>query len=395
MRDTFHIHGWPRAIAASLALACGALLMALAATHAEAHAGVVPEGSCTPPYQASSPWNTPIGVAPVYESNTAARVNAIGGNLSSDPTQFTYPVYYATASTQTREVQLSGWFSRANADGTTFTNHENATVQVPVPPGAAPASGGDAQVIIIDRSTGKEWGFFNFSAGPGNTFTAANGYGYTVNGSATPVHAHGNGFVARGAGVPYLAGLVRKCEIQAGSIGHALAFAYDAPGPDFVFPATKSDGPGTGPLTLPEGARLQLDPALTTAQINNAWGCSGACLTIAPGAANVRDVRRRQRRTPENHDGVRRNSQLERAGHGSDRLAYSAFCVQGARSRIRCGGSPSYRCHSSWGASRAASTPDRSEEEGQEGQVLRQGNETSFHRRLSGAWSSPARPSTV
>lgn len=248
MRDSFHIRGRPRALAASLALACGALFLALAATHEEAHAGVVPEGSCSPPYQASSPWNTPIGVGPAYEADTAARVNAIGGNLSSDPTQFTYPVYYATAATPTREVQLSGWFSRANADGTTFT--------------------------------GREWGFFNFSTGAGTTFTAVNGYGYTVNGTATPVHAHGNGLVARGAGVPYLAGLVRPCEIQAGSIDHAFAFAYDAPGPDFVFPATKSDGVGTGPLALPEGARLQLDPALTTAQIN-AWGCNGACLTIA------------------------------------------------------------------------------------------------------------------
>ena len=135
-------------------------------------------------------------------------------------------------------------------------------------------------MIIIDRFTGREWGFFNFSTGAGTTFTAVNGYGYTVNGTATPVHAHGNGLVARGAGVPYLAGLVRPCEIQAGSIDHAFAFAYDAPGPDFVFPATKSDGVGTGPLALPEGARLQLDPALTTAQIN-AWGCNGACLTIA------------------------------------------------------------------------------------------------------------------
>jgi hypothetical protein len=133
MRDSFHIRGRPRALAASLALACGALFLALAATHEEAHAGVVPEGSCSPPYQASSPWNTPIGVGPAYEADTAARVNAIGGNLSSDPTQFTYPVYYATAATPTREVQLSGWFSRANADGTTFTNHENETVKVPVP----------------------------------------------------------------------------------------------------------------------------------------------------------------------------------------------------------------------------------------------------------------------
>jgi hypothetical protein len=31
---------------------------------------------------------------------------------------------------------------------------------------------------------------------------------------------------------------------------------------------------------MPEGARLQLDPTLTPAQIR-AWGCTGPCLTVA------------------------------------------------------------------------------------------------------------------
>ena len=79
---------------------------------------------------------------------------------------------------------------------------------------------------------------------------------------------------------PYLAGLVRPCEVERGSIEHALAFAYDAPGAEFVYPAGKSDGSGAGLGALPEGARLQLDPALTEAQIR-VWGCVGACLTIA------------------------------------------------------------------------------------------------------------------
>ncbi|MGI9657893.1 MAG: hypothetical protein ACR2OD_03210, partial [Gaiellaceae bacterium] len=65
-----------------------------------------------------------------------------------------------------------------------------------------------------------------------------------------------------------------------GSIEHALAFAYDAPAGTFVYPAGKSDGSGSGLGALPEGARLQLDPALSDAQIG-AWGCAGACLTIA------------------------------------------------------------------------------------------------------------------
>ncbi len=86
-------------------------------------------------------------------------------------------------------------------------------------------------------------------------------------------------FGSRGAGVPYLTGLIRRCEIEQGRIEHAIAFAYDVPTSQFVYPATNSDGTGAGP-DMPEGAQLQLDPALTDAQIEG-WGCKAACLVIA------------------------------------------------------------------------------------------------------------------
>jgi hypothetical protein len=72
---------------------------------------------------------------------------------------------------------------------------------------------------------------------------------------------------------------VRACEIEQGSISHALAFAYPYPSGRAVFPATKSDGRGDA-AALPEGARLQLDPRIATATLTG-WGCSGACLAIA------------------------------------------------------------------------------------------------------------------
>ncbi len=268
-------------VLASLGALAAALFAALLATTDAAQAGVGEAPECTRPYSDASPWNTPIPAGAGYLPNSAARVNAIGGNLSSDPTQYTYPVYYATASTPKRPVTLSGWFSRTRPDGTTFTNIQKTTVQVPVPAGAAPASGSDAQVIIIDRASGREWGFYNFgAAGPG-AYRAQNGYRYSVGLNGAPAtNANGNGFVARGAGVPYLAGLVRPCEVRRGSIEHALAFAYDAPGAGFVYPAGKSDGGGAGLSALPEGTRLQLDPGLSDAQIR-AWGCTGPCLTIA------------------------------------------------------------------------------------------------------------------
>lgn len=261
-------------------LCCGALLATLVGTQAVAHGGVGQAPDCTRPYSDASPWNTPIAAGAAYESDSQARVNAIGGNLSSDPSQYTYPVYYATSSTPIRPVKVSGWLSRSSANGATFGNIESPTVQVRVPAGAQPAAGSDAQVIIIDLTTGDEWGFYNFAAAADGSLTAANGYRYATQGSAAPVHPRGNGFAARGAGIPYLAGLVRPCEIERGLIEHALAFAYDAPNGTFVYPASKSDGNGTGALTLPEGARLQLDPQLSEAAIR-AWGCQGACLTIA------------------------------------------------------------------------------------------------------------------
>ncbi len=79
--------------------------------------------------------------------------------------------------------------------------------------------------------------------------------------------------------MPYLAGLVRPCEIRSGSIPHALAFAYPYPSRAHVYPATKSDGIGPGDA-LPEGTRLQLDPTLTSDNLRR-LGCNDECLTIA------------------------------------------------------------------------------------------------------------------
>jgi hypothetical protein len=143
-----------------------------------------------------------------------------------------------------------------------------------------PAAGSDAQVVIVDRATGDEWGAWQFRRS-GGALSAQNAYHYNVRWNGVPPRADdGTPFGSRGAGVPYLAGLVRPCEIANGRIAHALAFAYDGPSPAHVYPATKSDGSRTGPGALPEGTRLQLDPSLGAARIRG-WGCRGACLVVA------------------------------------------------------------------------------------------------------------------
>jgi hypothetical protein len=234
-----------------------------------------PGHGCDRPYNASSPWNTPIGKHPRRHPESRAHVAALDRTLTSDPTQYTYPVYEVGAGTRRVRVGVAGTWSDVVAGGRQIRVSRNVTVTMPVPRATAPAVGSDAQVVIVDRRTGDEWGAWRFGR-DGGGWRAENAYHYNVRWSGVPPQPFGS----RGAGVPYLAGLVRPCEIARGRIDHALAFAYDGPSAQHVLPATKSDGVRTGPGALPEGTRLQLDPSLGAARIRS-WGCRRACLVVA------------------------------------------------------------------------------------------------------------------
>lgn len=235
-------------------------------------------GGCPRPYSAASPWNTPIGPQPDYDPLSSVFTAAFSGDLASDPTQYTMPVYAVDAFTPQRTIVLSGVFSEV-VDDTQIVNQRQGSVQVPLPDNAVAGAGDDGQIILWNRQTGDEWGFSDATPKGNGSWSASNGYHYHTSWDGVPPVGAPH-FSSRGAGVPFLAGLVRPCEITRGQIDHALAFAYNFPTAEFVPPATKSDGSSLGLPYLPEGARLQLDPGLTDAQIR-AWGCANACLTIA------------------------------------------------------------------------------------------------------------------
>lgn len=238
------------------------------------------DDACPRPYRENSPWNTPIAAAPTYHPRSADFVARIPGPLTSDPTQYTYPVYPVSQDTPLETVEVSGVFSNVS-DEQTLDVQRAGTVQLPIPEGAAAAEGSDAQIILVNRETGDEWGAWRLRRSDDGGWKINNGYHYNTRWSGVPpTEEDGKPFGSRGAGVPYLAGLVRPCELARGRIDHALAFAYDAPAPSHVYPATKSDGAGTEGRDPPEGTRLQLDPTLTVDEIR-AFGCKGPCLTIA------------------------------------------------------------------------------------------------------------------
>jgi hypothetical protein len=69
--------------------------------------------------------------------------------------------------------------------------------------------------------------------------------------------------------LPLAGGLITKEDIARGSIDHALSIGLDNSGADailragqFAFPAQRSDGRSEAPDSIPEGARLVLDPDL-------------------------------------------------------------------------------------------------------------------------------------
>jgi len=229
------------------------------------------------PYTPGSPWNTAIPADASPDEGSAAFVAAFAGRwLTSDPTQYTYPVYVVSESATSRSVSVSGKYSDVLEYGNALSNQHGGSVLAPIPYGASPSPGTDGHLVVWNPATGDEWGFWQASQGADGAWTATNGYHYSTAWSGVPPST----FVSRGAGLPYFAGLVRPWEIESGRIGHALAFGYNYPSSGFVFPATKSDGDGLAGVDLPEGARLQLDPTLNGTHFD-AWGLSPAGKVMA------------------------------------------------------------------------------------------------------------------
>ena len=203
--------------------------------------------------------------------------------LTSDVDQYTIPVYSFDASTPRVTVKMSGYYSTYDNgdDSRKGYGYAPTITDIPVPAAAVSGAGSDGQIVIWDPATGTEYSFWQFSRAADGSYRATNGYRYHTTAGYSGRFA--DGLAGRGSGNPYLAGLVRKWEMDKGSIDHALAFAYRAPSPEFVYPASKSDGAsfgGVAGVDVPEGSRLQLNPALTEADFDR-YGLSREARVIA------------------------------------------------------------------------------------------------------------------
>jgi hypothetical protein len=208
------------------------------------------------PFGPDAPWNVPVKNLPkhpqsdLYASRMYNNAPDKPGNFNMSFVDYTYPVYYADDATGNYTV--NGGHSSINGK------------QMPWNPAWSAAGGSDAQVIVLDPATGREWNLWQVTVS-GSTIRVSNGS--LVPGS---YFTKTDGWPSsRGVGIQYLAMLVRPEEIAKGEIKHALSVPITNPSKTFyVAPATKLEHPGSEISNpIPEGMRFALN--VTDAQIES------------------------------------------------------------------------------------------------------------------------------
>ena len=225
-------------------------------------------------YSKDNPFSQKIGSNPEIDPNSDAMVEgivsqaAIGFVITQK--QWTVPVFYADESTPRYDVTLKC--------GKEWEMGVTKLKNVPIPDWAEPSDDdhegginpdgcggsdngpdeGDFAMAVIDTSTRCEYDFWQAKKTKGKWAASwANSISIDSDGIFE------KGISCRGSGFALLNGIIWPDELKAGRIDHALAFAYDLTrAGGHVSPATDSDGTSKGSDTMPEGARVQLDPTL-------------------------------------------------------------------------------------------------------------------------------------
>ena len=225
----------------------------------------------------SSVWNQPLSATAATDPNSAAMVSDLAGQAASEyqhgigpdiGTNGTTTFYEVGPNQPTVQVQLSnptaGW----------RVSLQSAFDAVPIPANAQPAAGSDAEMTIWQPSTDKLWEFYQMQkqadgwhaswGGAMENVSQSSGY-YSTTSWPGALSAWG----ATATSLPTAAGVITLQDIQQGHIDHALAL--DLPYPRsgvWSWPAQRSDGTGTDPNAIPEGAQLRLAPNLNLAALN-------------------------------------------------------------------------------------------------------------------------------
>ncbi len=231
---------------AALTLAC--LVPASAAAAAPAPATRI---AALWPFSASSPWNIGVGAAARFEPSNAPRTASLLRSSASpwvNAGQYSHPIYQATNADPFATVRRPGYPS----------------VTYRIPSRARPSAGGDADLDVVEpngRWLHESW----LMTGANPAWTT----GYHV---LTDLRGSGVGSGGvRAYGGSAIGGLIRKWELDSGSVRHAIALAITGAqlraGP--VWPATSQDSGAAASYAgkTPMGTYAAIPPTVNLANL--------------------------------------------------------------------------------------------------------------------------------
>lgn len=225
----------------------------------------------------SSVWNAPLGPDASVDRSSPQLMAWLLAQIAEEQTQSTGP-WIETTSYSTTVYRVP---ANQPTVPVTLDNHEPwaaslaaAFRAVPIPAGAQPAEGTDAEMTIWQPSTDRLWEFWRARSEPdgwhaewgGAMENVSRSPGYYTKQSWPGAQSY---WGTTATSLPVLAGTMTISELQQGQINHALAIDLPSVRADaYSWPAQRTDGRNPNPDAIPEGAHLRISPRVDIASLH-------------------------------------------------------------------------------------------------------------------------------
>ncbi len=229
-------------------------------------------------FAAGSVWNRVVPLTAPVDPNSAAMVSGLATEAAAeanartgpwiDTSSSSSPIYRVAPNQPNVIVQLD------NPTAWWRVGLQSAFDSVPIPANAVPARGSDSEMVVWQPAANKMWEFFHMRlesdgwhaawGGAMDNVSQSPGY-YTSSSWPGALPQWG----ATATSLPVAAGIMTLPEIANGQVNHALSIDLPAPRAGvYTLPAERTDGTGSAPNSIPEGAHLRLDPRLNLAALH-------------------------------------------------------------------------------------------------------------------------------
>jgi hypothetical protein len=226
-------------------------------------------------FSSSSFWNEPLRADAPLDPTSSEVVAAFDREIAEEQAarlgpyintaKWSVPVYTVPAGQPVVKVKLVE---------STATTLQAAFDEVPLPSNAKPAAGTDKHLVVWQPSTDRLWEFWHLEHGGEGWQAGWGGAMQDVSSSPGIYDAEAwpgarTFWGASASSLPIAGGLITLEDLELGQINHVLAIGVpNVREGVYTSPAQRTTGESSEPLSLPEGARLRLDPKLNLAALH-------------------------------------------------------------------------------------------------------------------------------